>query len=253
MNVVKSHIGLILVILFCFDLNSQNNLNGTVEYGMVYNNSLEVNKPNVSNSVLEYIQNDIKLFEENSKSLNFSLEFNSQRAQFQVKNLRDILSNDDLSLVLLASNSKGLWYSDLNDNLILRQATIFNEKLLIRNDFDHLKWNIIRNEQKNIKNFKCYKATTEIVLDNGEKYIIEAFFTPELPIPIGPKDFVGLPGLILELREKHFTFYAKSIQISDKDIVIIKPTDGFLIEIDDLKKRIVSSMDNKWPKRSSRN
>jgi GLPGLI family protein len=57
-------------------------------------------------------------------------------------------------------------------------------------------WNI-EEERKQIAGYMTQKATTTFA---GRDYI--AWFTPEIPIPDGPYKFNGLPGLILEIRDK---------------------------------------------------
>jgi GLPGLI family protein len=54
-----------------------------------------------------------------------------------------------------------------------------------------------------------------------------AWFTPEIPIGHGPREFWGLPGLILELHKDKETFLATQITINPKTkIQIKKPNKG---------------------------
>src|SRR6218665_698056 len=75
---------------------------------------------------------------------------------------------------------------------------------------DNLKYNWkITSETKKIQNYTCYKATTSFRGNN-----FEAWFTPDIPLNIGPWKWYGLPGLILEAYdvEKKNVFLLEKIE-----------------------------------------
>jgi GLPGLI family protein len=93
------------------------------------------------------------------------------------------------------------------------------------------KWKL-HNETKTIGNYICYKATTSrrIVNTKGTFYKdVEAWYTPELTVPFGPKGYGGLPGLIIELTEDKITYYATKIDLTYKIKKINKPIKGRII------------------------
>ena len=51
-----------------------------------------------------------------------------------------------------------------------------------------------------------------------EEIEVIAWYAPDLPIPIGPKGYNGLPGLILQLDEgqNRLTYKAKKIELNKK-------------------------------------
>ena len=69
----------------------------------------------------------------------------------------------------------------------------------------------------------CQKATATV-----GKYDVEAWFALEIPVSSGPANYWGLPGLIVELKEKGgktFTFKEfKDEKPSDDQLMM--PTDG---------------------------
>jgi GLPGLI family protein len=86
----------------------------------------------------------------------------------------------------------------------------------------------ISNEKKKIGNYTCIKAITKVEdkISTRGVYtkLIEAWFSPEIPIRLGPNNYGGLPGLIMELKEGKFTYYVKNINIEpDFEIRIEKP------------------------------
>ncbi|PIF46185.1 GLPGLI family protein [Chryseobacterium sp. 52] len=59
----------------------------------------------------------------------------------------------------------------------------------------HIEWKIDENSTKKILDYECTKATAVF---RGSS--ITAYFTKEIPYPIGPFKFFGLPGAILDVR-----------------------------------------------------
>ena len=70
--------------------------------------------------------------------------------------------------------------------------------------------------------YLCFKAlTTRNYIDrNGNKVELEvlAWFSPDLNISSGPKDYSGLPGLILEIQEGDgLKISANKVELITKD------------------------------------
>jgi GLPGLI family protein len=63
-------------------------------------------------------------------------------------------------------------------------------------------------ETKTINGYLCYKATSKI-----RNVMIEAWYCPMIPTSLGPNEYKGLPGLILELKRGKLKYLAKSIEI----------------------------------------
>ena len=71
-----------------------------------------------------------------------------------------------------------------------------------------LNWQLT-NEQKNIQDFSCSKATLSF---RGRDFI--AWFTTEVPVAFGPWKFHGLPGLILEVHDVNNLFSWSAVKIT---------------------------------------
>lgn len=101
-----------------------------------------------------------------------------------------------------------------------------SDGLLVENKYNETKWDI-STESKIIGTYLCYKAIQKIsfVSRKGENKIKEvtAWFAPSLSYSFGPKNFYGLPGLILELHENKTTYLASKIILSDEEIKIEFP------------------------------
>ncbi|MCI8997755.1 MAG: GLPGLI family protein [Muribaculaceae bacterium] len=76
----------------------------------------------------------------------------------------------------------------------------------------------IGDETKEILGYKCRKATCRF---RGRDY--EAWYAEELPIPYGPYNFRGLPGLIVELYDtgREYEFLMVGIERPSEDMPMI--------------------------------
>ncbi|TDP61935.1 GLPGLI family protein [Flavobacterium dankookense] len=113
---------------------------------------------------------------------------------------------------------------------------------LIKNEYKKKEWKIT-SESKKIDSYLCYKATysyTYLGRDNKTKErIITAWFAPSLPYSYGPKNYNGLPGLILELQDWDTTFLATKIELFDKEIEIDLPK-GKTITQEEYERKVLS-------------
>ncbi len=107
-------------------------------------------------------------------------------------------------------------YADFNTQILTEATSLFNEDYLIEGEFEPLPW-VLTGETKNILGRMCQQATYSIAEPPTE---VVAWFTPMIPIPVGPEKYRGLPGAVLEvvinMGERTFTAF----NISDKPIRI---------------------------------
>lgn len=73
-------------------------------------------------------------------------------------------------------------------------------------------WKIIE-QYKTILGYKCQLATTEY---EGRKY--SAWFSLDIPIPMGPYKFRGLPGLIMEISDTENIFQFTIVELKSQGV-----------------------------------
>lgn len=78
-------------------------------------------------------------------------------------------------------------------------------------------WEIVQ-DKKEIAGYICQKASTNYL---GREWIV--YFTPEIPINQGPWKLWGLPGLIVEARDKDnlFSFELDGFEVVKKEVPIL--------------------------------
>lgn len=123
---------------------------------------------------------------------------------------------------------KGRYYTDLEGKFILRQTDAYGEKIVVKSKIGEQDWNLTK-EFKSIGKYKVFKATRNKTIENTKgvfNFEIVAWYCPEIPIRFGPKEYNGLPGLILELKDTHFTFHAIDIELMQDERIEIKSPKG---------------------------
>lgn len=166
----------------------------------------------------EQFQANIKSISTHVNLQKFQLNFKSQTSVF--KNITNStndnkVSSDDKIAGILTSN--GIIYFDSKSLITIDKK---EDGILIKSTTKQTDWEITK-ETKKIEKYTCYKALkkTSFLNRKGElkSKMTIAWFTPELPFSFGPKNYFGLPGLILEVEESNkLIYYATSINLSKK-------------------------------------
>lgn len=201
---MKVHILTLLMLFKIFLCISQNTKK--IEYGLLFNLE-EINDEKMKNSFL------LKTINETKDDIKFELIFNDTISFFKTK---EQLNIPNKSKIYLASNMviEGEYFFNKSSLMLLHR--ISDISYIVDNK---LNW-ILHNEEKMIDNIKCYKATSEkIVINSKGKFVypITAWYAPDLPYSFGPGMFVGLPGLVLEVRDRNFVIFAKKIDLKSNE------------------------------------
>lgn len=95
---------------------------------------------------------------------------------------------------------------------------------IVREDIPAIKWKIFADHQKKIGEFQCMRAEGSF---GGRVYSV--WFTPDIPIGLGPHKLCGLPGLILSARslDGAVSFEFQSFSASfPEEVVVEEPKVG---------------------------
>ncbi|SHM91179.1 GLPGLI family protein [Polaribacter sp. KT 15] len=101
-----------------------------------------------------------------------------------------------------------------------------------------LDWKLTQ-ETKIIGGYLCYKAIN--ISSNNKKKKPIAWYTPNISASFGPKQYFGLPGLILELEEAAVIFKAKEITLNPKNKIVFEIIDGIKITKEAYNKKVKAS------------
>lgn len=109
---------------------------------------------------------------------------------------------------------------------------IFDRQFLVEGAGEKQEWKFT-GEQKQVGSYLCQKA---ILQDTVETYV---WFTPMIPVSIGPKGYDGLPGAILYVDEDNGTRVITATEIVLEDVeegTISRPTEGKRISQEEFQK-----------------
>jgi GLPGLI family protein len=102
-------------------------------------------------------------------------------------------SGNNLQISFKMSDPENRSFLDLESGKSVESTEFFGRRFLIEEDIKKLNWKIVP-EQRQIQGYLCQKA---VLQDTSRKVI--AWFTPMIPVSIGPGEFHGLPGAVLEI------------------------------------------------------
>ncbi len=176
-------------------------------------------------------------------TFSYVLYFKESKTSFQKVNKLTVKeSEQEIMISELASimfTTQGNYYFDFKNNYTLSEI----DGILIKDTVKPINW-MINSESKMISGIMCFQALAQIEYIGRDHKIkfkkIVAWFAPSLPYSFWPKNFYGLPGLILELTENRTTYLATIIDFKDDKINIDFPT-GKTISQDDYTKKVMSN------------
>lgn len=127
--------------------------------------------------------------------------------------------------------TKDVTYKNHTTGEQLRSRNIFDRLFLVEGT-EEQEWKFT-GEQKQVGSYLCQKA---ILQDSVETFV---WFTPMIPVSVGPRGYSGLPGAILYVDEDNGTRIITAIDVQLKAIesdVIKKPTEGKKMTQDEFNK-----------------
>ena len=102
------------------------------------------------------------------------------------------------------------------------KPTIYGEDILIEQELPNFEWEIT-NIEETISGYKCKLAKTTSL--SGLPILV--WYTDQIPLNDGPREYWGLPGLIIQLEiNKAVLIIAKSIKKMDQQVKIEEPIEG---------------------------
>jgi len=210
---------LIITCLYTTFLFAQNNIEGKVTYTISYNktNQKEIVETENNKQAIKAINN--------SKDITASLFFSNNESLYKLDTPMENDADQGINLTRTFAGKGDVFYNDVSNDIHLLQKSNVAGKFLINKK--PITWEI-KQESKKIGAYNCFKAIKKDTLNSNNKTV--AWFTPQIPVSFGPKEYNGLPGLILELEHSLLSYRATKIKLNPKrPIRIEKPNTGIKI------------------------
>ena len=175
----------------------------------------------------------------------YILDFTKSESMFKQKQELDgpKVPKSNGAIIMIAGMAGGtdVLYKNIKEKRMANKTDLMGKIFLIKDNLVSYDWELT-GETKNIGNYTCYKAvfekeeeSIEIKMIDGEvkeekgikKRTIIAWYTTDIPISNGPKNYGGLPGLILEVNDGNETIMCSELVLNpSKTIDIKEPTKG---------------------------
>ncbi len=207
---------LLLILLLVFYSNLYSQIQGKIEYTISINtdNKKEIPRTDENEQAIKILKS--------ARDIIAYLNFTEKESLFEVEKAMASDAEKGINLTRIFAGKDNVFYYNIVTNERLSQNDFMGELFLISKQ--PIEWEV-KQESKQIGNYTCFKAIKRDTIANNKKII--AWFTPQIPISFEPKEFNGLPGLILEVNQSLINFKATRIEINPKKIETInKPTKG---------------------------
>lgn len=244
------------ILLCSFIINAQN-FTGKAIYKTHKKIDLKLGgeKSTMSGSQQEQIEAQMKKMFQKTYILNFSKNESIYKEDVKLNAPKPQAGGVNM-IAFGNGGGSDIYYKNIKEKRYVNKTELMGKRFLIKDAIPDFKWEL-SSETKNIGKYTCYKAIfnreedqSQLSMVNGEAkeimkkvtIVTTAWYTTEIPVGNGPKEFGGLPGLILELKEGELTIVCAEIVLNPSDKILIKePKKGK--EISEIKYKEI--MDNK--------
>lgn len=265
--------------LFCFFLTiaiTAQITSGQATYQSKTTVDMDFGGPQMTEQMKEQIAEMMKKALEKTYILNFNKEESSYKEEEKLA----APGAGGGMMAMMGNFTAGAQYKNTTDDLYLQEQEFFGKQFLITDTLPKLEWQLV-NESKQIGQYVAFKATaikklgdtdfqsmrrknsnsdsekeaTETKKDSTEFDIMEeieipkeieivAWYTPQIPIPQGPGEFSGLPGLILEIQADRTSVLCSKIVLNPKETIEIKkPSKGQKVSQEEYQKIVKDKME----------
>lgn len=206
----------------------------------------------------------------------FNLTFNKEESIYKEEEALSPPQPAGMQLVMINTNGADILYKNMKEDRFTNQNDVFGKIFLIKDKLNKTDWKL-ESESKNIGEYTCFKATTtrerekrvggmSINRDKDldaeqekapemETITITAWYTPQIPVSIGPGNYHGLPGLILEVNDGSETVICSKIVLNPNDKVdISEPNKGKVVtqaEFDEIMEKKMEEMKERYNSKRS--
>jgi GLPGLI family protein len=151
----------------------------------------------------------------NTPDVNAYLDFVDGESMYYVEEKMVVDGKSTLNMNRVSAGGDNKIYKNTKTKEYLKENV--RENLLIEKE--EKKWQITQ-ESKQIGNYLCFKAIDIESTNTKMKPIV--WFTPQIPVSFGPKEFTGLPGLVILVEMKNRTISTSKIVLNPKEKIVFK-------------------------------
>lgn len=227
----------LIIFMFSFSSIYSQKIQGKAEYKSKINMNVTVDDSSVNKDEQKKINEMFKKQFEKQ----FILIFKNNESVYREQEVLTSPNQTHNIEAILSNNNGNVLYRNYSENRYVFKNEFFGKLFLIKDSIKKLDWNLV-NETKKIGEFLCYKATKIKRVDptiknhnspnednklKNDEQIITVWYTPQIPLSIGPESYYGLPGLILEVHDGNKVLVCDNIVLnSENNFKIKEPKSG---------------------------
>lgn len=228
---------LIFLSLLTFSINAQK-ISGKATY--ISKSKMELGNWGATMSEGQKKQMAARL--KNRLEKTYVLSFNNTESNF--------LEEEKIDAISGATDSwggyftRGDHYKNISEQKLVQSQEFYGKRFLVKDELYKIDWTM-GTETKKIGQYTCYRAKAFMPSSELSWYVfswgdlrpktkkddeeveekltlVEAWYTPQIPVTQGPAEYWGLPGLILEVSANSTTLLCIEVQINKDDKVSIE-------------------------------
>lgn len=225
----KNTFTILLGLLFSTIIFAQD-FQGVATYKSHRKVDLKINEEKANSEMQKQIQEQLK----KQFQQEYTLEFNKNESIYKrIEKLDRPSAPTSSGITIKISQSSDIMYKNIKENRYVNKTEISGKIFLVKDSLRSKKWQLV-NETKYIGEYACFKAvfedeyTTKTMASDGKfedvtkQRTTTVWYTPQIPVNNGPKDYFGLPGLILEVNDGELTLICSKIVINPEESFEIK-------------------------------
>lgn len=238
----------ILILLVTGTINAQN-FQGKAIYKTSSKSNIKFgeNQKGVTDKMQEELQKRLQKMNQKTFILEFDKFTSTYKEDIKLKAPKPQLGKNTFNVISIGGGSNGdVYFKNTKENRFVNQTEIMGKRFLVKDKLPVYTWEL-SSETKNIGTYTCYKAThtkevekIKMSIINGESVknktketiITTAWYTTTIPVINGPKNYQGLPGLILEVNDGKTTIVCTEIILNPiEKIIIQEPKKGKVVSL----------------------
>lgn len=252
-------IKLLVVFLFSVFIAKAQDFQGKAIYQSKFKIDMKLDSTRVSPIQQQQIMEMMKRQMEKS----FELTFDKTTSIYKEEVKLEQEAGGFGGMMFIGGAMNGKHFKDVKNKTYVRESELMGKNFLIKDSLRVYNWKMV-NETKMIGNFLCFKA--EAILKGSEmsmnfgrnqrnqtddkietkerEILIEAWYTPEIPVSDGPADYWGLPGLIVEVNADRTSLSLLKVELNPKEKIQIKePDKGKVVSKKEYDEIVASKME----------
>lgn len=249
----------ILISIFNIQLLFSQKFQGIAVYKTKRKVEIKMDSSKVNNETNKSIQEQLnRQFQKD-----YTLKFDAKESLYTENEKLEAPSTQSGEIQIKILGGNDIVYRNIADKKYVTQKEFMGKTFLVKDSLKLQDWKL-ESETKKIGNYNAYKATftrevkvkefnslDDEIIATTKQVTTTAWYTPEIPVSIGPAGYWGLPGLILEVQEDKQVFLCTEIVINPSEKFSIEvPSKGKVVAQDEFNK-IQQEKNEEWIERNS--